>query len=377
MRNNLITLIMVILFALLLSSCDKGEANEKAAENKIETTENRVDTKEKTKLVPVEAMVVQKVRLQETVPFTGILAPIHEVDIVSEVSGKVEKIWKKLGQRVTTSDTLAVIDDEIPYNHYRQAQSQLLSAKNNLKIAELNLESDQVLYANADISKLEYENSVLAVNTAKANKLSAVANYALMKKNYDNTRIQSPFPGIISRKHIELGTMVTPNMPVYRVVDLSTLKIEIGISQDIINYVKVGSAAAIQISALNNRIFQGLVRYISPQADEATGAFKAEIHMENTPEMDIRAGMTAKIDLSISNGGERLAVPGYAMVSKNGNNFLYTIKENAALLTEVQRGDMIGNQIVVEDGLMVGDTIVVVGMKNLGEKTPVFIEVVH
>ncbi|MCK5077989.1 MAG: efflux RND transporter periplasmic adaptor subunit, partial [Calditrichia bacterium] len=332
---------------------------------------------EKTKVVPIEAMVAKKVILQETVPFTGILAPIHAVDIVAEVSGKVEKIYKKLGQKVTTADTLAIIDDEVPYNQYRQAQSQLLSAKNNLKITQLNLESDKTLFENSDISKLEYENSVLAVNTAKANKLSAVANLSLIKKNYKNTRIQSPFSGIISRKHIELGTMVNLNMPLYRVVDLSTLKIEIGISQDVINHVKVGSPAEIIISALNNEIYTGYVRYISPQAEETTGSFKAEIHMANTPEMNIRAGMTAKINLSITGGGERLSIPDYAMVTKNGDSYIYKIKNNMAELHEITKGESIGSQIIVESGLTVGDTIVVVGMKNLGEKTPVYVEVVH
>ena len=380
MKNKILIGILTVLLSIFVLSCDKGKADEestKNAENKIKQTEQSIKKARKSKVVPVEIMIAKKADIQATVPFTGILAPIHAVDIVAEVSGKVEKVNKKLGHRVTTADVLAVIDDKVPFSQYRQAQSQVLSAENNLKIAELNLKSDKTLFENEDISKLAYENSLLTVKTAEANKLSAEANLSLMEKNYNNTRIQSPFAGIISRKHIELGTMVNPNTPVYRVVDINTLKIEIGISQDLINHVKTGSQAEIKISALSNKNFTGYVRYVSPQADENSGTFKAEIHVKNTSDMKIRAGMTAKINLNISNGGKRLSVPDYALVSKNGESFIYKIKRNKAELLKIETGESIGDNIIINSGLTIGDSIVVVGMKSLGESTPVYIETVH
>jgi RND family efflux transporter MFP subunit len=330
-----------------------------------------------TKIVPVEVMVATEQNLEATIPFTGVLAPSRSVDIISEISGKVQKVNKKLGQGVSTKDVLAVIDDEVPYNQYQQARAQKLSADNSLKIAQLNLESDKILFDNDDISKIAYENSILAVKTAEANQLSAIANLSLLEKNYNNTRIKSPISGIVSRKYIELGTMVSIGMPIYRIVDLSSLKIEVGISQDMVNYVKIGSQANIQISALNNQNFKGKVRYISPQADEQTGTFKAEIHITNTQNMEIRAGMTASIDLVISNKDEQLSVPNYSLVTKNGDQYVYIVKDNFAELFIIETGQSIGYNTIVNSGLTAGDTVVVVGMKNLGEKTAVFIETVN
>ena len=272
---------------------------------------------------------------------------------------------------------LAVIDDEVPYNQFQQAQAQKLSADNNLKIVQLNLESDQILFENDDISKISYENSVLAVKNAEANQLAAVANLSLLEKNYNNTRIKSPIPGIISRKHIELGTMVNIGLPVYRVVDLSYLKIEIGISQDLVNYVKIGSPVNVQISALNNQTYSGKVRYISPQADEQTGTFKTEIHIPNTQKKEIRAGMTTSGEIIISDKSEQLSVPNYALVIKNSDQFIYKVKNNFAELFKIEVGQSLGLNTIVNSGLIEGDTIVVVGMKNLGEKTAVYIETVN
>ncbi len=370
MKYQFISKTVLLLLFLIIIACGSKSNNEQTVSN-IESTIGE------TKIVPVEVMVVSKQYLEATIPFTGVLAPSRSVDIISEVSGKVQKINNNLGQSVSTKDVLAVIDDEVPFNQFQQAQAQKLSADNSLKIAQLNLESDKILFDNNDISKIAYENSVLNVKNAEANQLLAIANLSLLKKNYNNTRIQSPISGVISRKYIELGTMVSVGMPIYRVVDLSTLKIEIGISQDMVNFVKVGSSANVQISSLDNKRFSGKVRYISPQADEQTGTFKAEIHVPNTQQMEIRAGMTASVELSISNKGKQLSVPNYALVTKNGDKNIYKINGNIAELQRIKTGQSLGSRTIVNSGLADGDTIVVVGMKNLGEKTAVFIETVN
>jgi len=370
MKYQLITKITLILLFLSIIACG-GKTDSEQAES------NTDKASEETRIVPVEVMVVSKLKLEATIPFTGVLAPSRSVDIISEVSGKVKNINKKLGQNVSNIDVLAVIDDEVPYNQFQQTQAQKLSADNNLKIVQLNLESDQILFENDDISKIAYENSVLAVKNAEANQLAAVANLSLMEKNYNNTRIKSPIPGIISRKYIELGTMVNIGLPIYRVVDLSTLKIEIGISQDLVNYVKIGSPTNIQISALNNQTYSGKVRYISPQADEQTGTFKAEIHIPNTQKKEIRAGMTTSGEIIISNDSEQLAVPNYALVTQNNDQNIYKVKNGFAELYKIELGQSLGSNTIVNSGLTEGDTIVVVGMKNLGEKTSVYIETVN
>ena len=370
MKYQFISKTVLPLLFLIILACGGKSNNEETASN-IESTVGE------TKIVPVEVMVVSKQYLEATIPFTGVLAPSRSVDIISEVSGKVQKTNNNLGQSVSTKDVLAVIDDEIPYNQFQQAMAQKLSADNSLKIAQLNLESDNILFDNDDISKIAYENSILTVKNAEANQLLAIANLSLLKNNYNNTRIKSPISGIISRKHIEIGTMVSVGMPIYRVVDLSSLKIEIGISQDMVNFVKIGSPVNLQISSLNNKRFSGKVRFISPQADEQTGTFKAEIYIPNTQKMEIRAGMTASVELVVSNQGKQLSVPNYALVTKNGDNNIYKINGNIAELNKIEIGQSIGSRTIVNSGLADGDTIVIVGMKNLGEKTSIFIDTVN
>ena len=367
-------ILLFLLCCFFLFACGSEKAQEQNTEE-IQKPVANPQTAER--VVPVEAMVLKYQTIQENIPLTGVLHPVQSVDLVAEVGGKITKIQKELGKYVTTSDTLAFIDDEVPLSNYKRAKSQVLSAENNLKISRLNLKSDKDLFENGDISELAYETSLLDVKTAEANHLSALASLSLMEKNYNDTRIMSPISGHISRKYIELGTMVNPNMPVYRVVDLSSLKIELGIPQSLISKVTVGSRANVTISALGDQQFEGSVRFVSPQAEENTGAFTTEIHIKNSPEMSIKAGMTAQIDLTLMESVDQLAIPDYALVNKEDGIYVYKIQSEIAKLTPVSISGTFGSQVFIQEGVTEGDTIVVVGMKSLGIDTKVFLEEVH
>ncbi len=377
-KNILLSLFMICICLAFISCGPEQSAQEsmgKTTSGKNQSTEN-TDVKT-TRGTPVEAITVKAESVEQSIPSIGIIKPLHSVDIVAEVSGKVEKINKELGEGVAVEEILAIVDDKIPLGQYRQAKSQVLSAETNLKITRLNLKSDKDLLESGDISMLAYENSSLVVKTAEANHLSALANLSLLEKTYMDTRIKSPISGFISRKYIDIGTMVTPGSPVYRVVDLTTLKIEIGVPQAIITRIKMGSSAKIVISAMGNQTFDGHVRFISPQADEGSGTFAVEIHVANTKELDIRAGMTAKLDLLISNNEGQIVIPDHALVKKKGLHYVYKITDDVARLTQISVAGIIGSYVMVKDGLSEGDTIVVVGMKNLGVETKVNIETVN
>ncbi len=358
-------LAVIFIFSFLFTGCDseKSQIESGTEVNKTSSTE----------AVPVEAMLIKETKLEQKLPLTGVLLPNNSVDIVAEVSGKVISVNKELGEYINANSTLAIIDYTVPESQFKQAEAQVLSTENNLKIVKSNLKSDKILFENGDISELEYENSQLTVNNAEAQYLSALAALSAAKKSFEDTRIKSPISGIVSRKNIEFGTMVAMGTTVYRVVDLSVLKIRVSIPQEMINRVKINDKAIVKISALEGRSFYGIVKRISPQADESTGGFMVEIHVVNKDNV-IKAGMTAKIDLILSKNENTLAIPEYALVNKNDENYVYRINGDFAELTKIDIGESYGENIVVKNGLKINDKIVTVGMKNLGTTTKVTIE---
>jgi RND family efflux transporter MFP subunit len=358
-------LAVILIFLFLFTGCDSEKSQIESGTEVNKTTS--------TEAVPVEAMLIKETKLEQKLPLTGVLLPNNSVDIVAEVSGKVISVNKELGEYINANSTLAIIDYTVPESQFKQAEAQVLSTENNLKIVKSNLKSDKILFENGDISELEYENSQLTVNNAEAQYLSALAALSAAKKSFEDTRIKSPISGIVSRKNIEFGTMVAMGTTVYRVVDLSVLKIRVSIPQEMINRVKINDKAIVKISALEGRSFDGIVKRISPQADESTGGFMVEIHVVNKDNV-IKAGMTAKIDLILSKNENTLAIPEYALVNKNDENYVYRINGDFAELTKIDIGESYGENIVVKNGLKINDKIVTVGMKNLGTKTKVTIE---
>ncbi len=355
-------------FAILIG-CEESDPTQKSdsAIQKLEGANN---------LVSVEAMIVKKSITEQKLPLTGVLIPNNSVDIIAEVPGKITELNKHLGDYVNAGQTLALVDDIIPLSQYKQAEAQVLSTESNLKIVRTNLQSDKSLFENGDISELAFNNSQLAASNAEAQYLSALAQLSAAKKTFDDTRIKSPISGFVSRKNINLGAMAVVGSPVYRVVDLSKMKIVASVPQELISRISVGVIANISITSLNKDVFNGLVKRISPQADESTGGFMIEIEVENKGSK-IKAGMTAKFELLLSSGEEILTIPNHALVSKNGEDFVYLIKNKTATLTKIVVGETIGKQIIVNSGLALGDTIVVVGMKNLGLDTKIRVEVLH
>jgi RND family efflux transporter MFP subunit len=362
-----------IITVLFLFSCTQNESQTDVSIIEETVVEN-IANEEKTNTIPVEAYVVRKDIVEEKLPFSAVLKPLHSVDIVSEATGKVIKINKELGSTVNKNEILAVIDDVVAKSNFEQAKAQVLTTKNNLKIAELNLKSDKQLFENGDISQLEYNNSELTVKTAEANHLASLANQKFMEKLFQDTRIESPINGVVARKYVDLGDMVNPSMPVYRVVDLNILKLEIGVPQSFISNIEAGGEAKINVTALKNKTFSGFVKYISPQADETTGSFMTEIHVRNTMDKMIKAGMSSKVNLVLRTKEKQLIIPNHALITKNGDKYIYKIEKDIAKLFPVTIGDSYGSKVVIDEGLTEGDTIVVVGMKNLGTETMVWIE---
>jgi len=359
MKSYLATAIAAVIISLIFSGCTEDKANNE-------------EKSSKEVVFPVEVMTVSKTKVTENAEFTGVIEARYSIDLIAEVSGKIEKVNKKLGSFVSKTDVIANIDDRIPEANFRQSEAQVFTAENNLRITQKNYNSDKELHKNGDISKLALDNSELVFKSAEATLLQAKAQLSIAKKTYDDTKIISPVAGYISREYVDLGTMVNIGSPVYRVVDLSVLKINIGVPQAMISRLKLGTKAKISIMSLNNAEISGHINFISPQADENAGTFVVEIGFPNNGQ--VKAGMTASVNLLIKSDEEEIAIPEYAIVKKDNIPYVYKIKGNRAMLTEVKLNGTYGQLIAVKDGLSQGDIVVVTGMQNLGVNTQIVIE---
>lgn len=362
--RNAAAIAVLALFACVLSCGPREDAETDGA------ADPGVDS---LRAVPVDARVVRREIVAEAVDVAGVILPHKAVDVVAEAGGRLTDVRAEVGVRVTAGDTLAVIDDRVAESRLAHAEAQVLSSENNLKIAQLNFESDRLLLDSGDISSLAFETSRFAVKSAQAELKSNQAELSRARKGFEDTRLTSPIDGWVSRKHVEHGAMISAGAAAYRIVDLTTMKITLGIPQSAIGRIQAGGQVRLTVAALGGRGFDGYVRYVSPQAEEDTGAFPVEVHVANTTDMLIRGGMSARCRVLLSGSSPQFVVPGNAVLARNGKDHIYRIREGIARLTGVTTRETFGSRVSVETGLAEGDTIVVGGMLRLGVETPVTI----
>jgi len=327
--------------------------------------------------VPVEVLVVTPDSLSETTVLTGLLKAYRSVDIVSEVSGGITSIRRDLGDRVSGGEILATVDKKVPRETLNQAEAALMAARAGYEVARVDFQRDSTLHTTGASSPSIYEKSRLAMTAAQADLRSARAGRELAARHLEDTDIRAPFDGYVSRRACEIGGYVAPGVAVFRVVDIDSLRLRLGVSQADVARLRPGANVHISIDALGGRSFSGRVRAISPEADEMTRTFAVDVVLANPAGQPLRDGLVVRATLALDTRRNVLAVPREAVLRQSGGGFVFVVEDSVAHRREVRLGPMINDHYVVEGGLIPGDHVVSVGAQNLRDGSRVQVETVH
>jgi HlyD family secretion protein len=285
-----------------------------------------------------------------------------EVTISSQVTGIVQKILKDEGSQLFTGDTILTIDKETLELQHRQAvaaqemakaqydllvkgarKEDIAQAEEGLKQAEVNYnlaksdkERMENLFRSHAVTEKQYDDAVAKYqvamaqyNTAKESlaKIShfarpeeiiqARANYErsaamvhLVEKNIRDCTVTSPINGFIVKKFVEAGEMVSIMSALVKVADLTIVELSVYISETDLGKVKLGQKVEVTVDSFKNKIFEGDVIYISPEAeftpkniqtkDERTKlVFELKIRIAN-PNFELKSGMPADAKIILS-----------------------------------------------------------------------------
>ncbi len=228
-----------------------------------------------------------------------------DVNIGSEVAGKVRSVRVSEGTRVSKGDTLAIIDDadyQIQLKQaeanaaavdaqYRQAlegsrKEDIVQAEAAFKAAEKDYLRMKELLAAQTITQKQYDDAYTRyisaqqtfekltrglrkseIDVARARSGQAAAQADLLKKKILDCYILAPSAGIVSLKAVEPGELVSPGAHVLRITYLDNVKLTIYVNEQQLGNVKLGQKAEVRIDSQPDRTFEGKVIYISPNAE--------------------------------------------------------------------------------------------------------------
>jgi multidrug efflux system membrane fusion protein len=374
----------LLLFAsVLLMSCTEGR------------------TADLKPLTPVKVQPAESLSVNNGVRYSATIRPSTQLDLAFKNGGFVESINSVSGRLIEQGDEVAkgtvlarvrLADFE---HRLDQANAQLLDARYVLDSAKAKLQDNQArleradrdfgraekLYnsqsltrSNYDASKAEYDSARAKVESAKADidsaqsrVRSAEASVADASLALQDTAIVAPMNGTILTRNIEIGSLAAAGKPAFAYADMHSVKAVFGVPDLEIQSVRPGMTLDISSEAVSGRTFRGRVTSVSPAADEKSRIFETEVTIPN-PNGLLKAGMIASVVIgSATARQEHIAVPLSAIVrSKDGESYSVYIVENdngrtLARPRPVKLGDALGNRIVVEEGVSIGDNVITVG----------------
>ncbi len=324
------------------------------------------------KNVPLlEAQIVTRGHIQEVVRADGEIKAEKQVDIGSDIMGRIEKIYVRLGDYVKKGDTLCLIDKQSYEAKVNSLKMSLNDLKSKLDKAQKDFERIKNLYEKGLVAETDYENSRLQLESLKAQYQSTY--YSLKDAEYQlsKTVITSPITGKVISLNKEageivvMGTVNNPATVIMTIAELSKMKVNAYVDESEIVKVKEGQPVNIKVTAYPDKNFRGIVKAISaaPYQGASTTTTSGVQYSVEVAVVDtgiLYPGMSATCEIIVSRKDSVLKVPVQALgKEKTGEDYLFLIKGGKVYKTFVKIGAIASNEAEILEGVSEGDTIAV------------------
>lgn len=300
-------------------------------------------------LVTVEGVVVHPRPLENVVRSSGTVLASEAVDLVAEVTGRVEKIYFKEGAHVTKGDLLVKINDD-------DLQAQLKKTELQIQLASEQEKRQRQLFEINGISQEQYDIAVNQVNTLKADRDNLVA---MIRKR----EVRAPFDGRIGLRYVSEGSYVSPATRIASMQNIDLLKVDFSIPEKYAGQVVVGDVVQLK-SEETKQQFTGHLYAIEPKIDPTTRTLQLRAMVENKNE-NILPGSYVQIELKLKKIPDALLVPTQAIIPLLRGQTLFVRKNGVAVSVPVKTGIRTASFVQITEGISAGDTVLTTGLMQL------------
>lgn len=310
-----------------------------------------------SRVINVEVTPVAAMAFTETIRLTGTVQAHRDVTISAEESGVVREILVEKGSRVRRGQPIARLDAALLQAQQDQARAMSELARETWERRKRLYEEDQV---GSELSYLE----------ARYGAEQAAANLKLLQERVERTLIRAPIDGILDSREIEVGTMVGVGTPVARIVDTDQVKITAGVPERYAGDVTVGSSVVVGFGAMGEGSYEGRISYVGAVVNTSNRTFPIELTLPN-PGRVIKPEMVADVSVAKRTLEEATMVPQEALIRVEGGFVVFVVEGEGpgavARARHVELGPAQLNQVVIRDGLVPGERLVVVGQQTVAD----------
>jgi HlyD family secretion protein len=251
--------------------------------------------------------------ISESVTATGTLESVTSVDVGTQVTGIIDKIYVDFNSEVKQGQLIAEIEKVLLQSELESAEANVESARASFAYSAANYERDRKLHERNLISDYDFETSAKDYQLAKTTYDKAKADRVKAAKNLNYAEIYSPIDGIVISRDVEVGQTVVSAMTVanlFTIADLDNMRVVADVDEADIGQVKEGQHVTFTVDAYPEDVFEGIVtqKRLSPTTESNVVTYEVLVSAAN-PEHKLIPGLTANLTIYMSRNDNAVLVP--------------------------------------------------------------------
>ncbi|WP_286531038.1 efflux RND transporter periplasmic adaptor subunit [Duncaniella freteri] len=331
----------------------------------------------------LETVKAERGELTETVTATGTIESVTQVDVGTQVTGIIDKLYADYNTVVTKGQLIAEIEKTLLQSDLTSAEANVESARLTYEYNLVNYNRDKALHDKQLISDYEFQTSKKELEVSKTAYDKAKADKVRAAKNLNYAEIYSPIDGIVISREVEVGQTVVSNMNVanlYTIADLDNMQVIGNVDEADIGQVKVGQAVTFSVDAYSVELFEGHVTQVrlNPTVESNVVTYEVVVAAPN-PDHKLIPGLTANLIIYTMSEDNVLLLPTKAfmftpqindddnlpkpdgdagkLVPGDGQKCVWVVKDGRLVPTVVTVGASNGLKTVIHEGLSDNDTV--------------------
>lgn len=265
----------------------------------------------------IRTHVVGQYTVENTVTATGTIEPVETVEVGTQVSGKVEKIYVDFNDEVKKGELLAELDKLTLNQSVSRAKASLTSAESQLNYAKLTYDRTKQLFESNAATLAAFQEAQNAYTQAQMSKKNAQASYDQALVDLSYAEIYSPIDGVVLDRAVEVGQTVAASFSTPTLFtlanDLTKMQVEADVDEADIGQVKTGQRVSFTVDAYTSDVFQGTVNQIRMQPTTTSNVVTYTVIIDApNPDLKLFPGMTASVTI-VTEEQTGLAVPAEAL----------------------------------------------------------------
>jgi len=310
--------------------------------------------------VPVIVARAARINTGKKISVSGNIEGFKTVRIGFLVAGKINYIAANEGEFLKKDQLVASLD---PTSY------EIAKELTDIQVNQVQDEYDRlkIMHDNNSLSESDFAKITYGLQQAKAQQ-------KLHTKNLTDTKLYSPFSGVLLKKLCETGEITGAGIPLFVISDITRVKVSAYIPENELHNIKIGQEAIVNVTSVSDSL-KGRIIEVGSAADIASRSFSVRIELDN-PQLLVRPGMIAEVSINAGNGEQIIAIPAQALMHDYNNlSYVYVTDtvNNKAFRRNVSPGRIFDDLIEITAGLNEKELVITGGQQKLIDGSPVII----